>query len=383
MQSEGSETLPGRRPGRQAFLARGGGVRDLLIAVLLSAAILPVYAALGGKVELLGRLQLWQAEWHLWAERHFPAAAGGTTTAPSPDSAASDFRLERDPFLVFTKEDGLRYHPLIDFAGAQFPGERPAPEKRDFFGFRNSFNAYLDPGPYRYIVMTGNSELVGVTHHTTIAQDLEFILNARSPKRYRVLNLGLNNATSSNEINFFVNLAFNLHPEFVISHSFVTDMRDGDKEAPEFQKIGMFFPDFETKWIRLDDAASFDPEGPARLHGPPSEKYLLQGFMRDLQRYRAIAAASGAHFIFGLQKFDEDRAKGSSAEADWARVKRMYEKFKTLLRERPSNIDVIDFNSVAEVQFASPTDPMHTTDGSARRIAEVYADRILALEGRK
>ena len=168
--------------------------------------------------------------------------------------------------------------------------------------------------------MTGNSELVGVTHKRTIAENLELILNARSRKKYRVLNLGLNNATSSNEINFFVNLAFNLHPEFVISHSFITDMRDGDKEAPQFQRIGMFFPDFETTWIRLVDADDYDPRGPGRFHGPPSEKYLLEGFVRDLQRYQAIAAASGARFIFGLQKFDESHAMGTASEADWARV---------------------------------------------------------------
>ncbi|MGO8867090.1 MAG: hypothetical protein ACLQME_11370 [Alphaproteobacteria bacterium] len=356
------------------------GARDLVIALLLGAAILLGFDALGGRIELLGRLHLWHAQWHLWVERHFPASAAGIGAAASAQPVATDFRLKRDPFLVFTKEDGLRYHPLIDFAGAQFPGARSSYEKRDFFGFRNDFNAYLNPGSYTYIVMTGNSELVGATHTTTIAQDLEFILNTRSERKYRVLNLGLNSATSSNEINFFVNLAFNLHPEFVISHSFVTDMRDCDKEAPEFQKIGMFFPDFETKWIRLDDAANYDPEGPARFRGPPSEKYLLEGFVRDLQRYRAIAAASGARFIFGLQKFDESRAKGTPGEADWARVKRMYENFKALLREHPLKIDMIDFNSVAEVHLASSTDPMHTTNASARRIAEIYADRILALE---
>ena len=173
---------------------------------------------------------------------------------PPAEHASPDFRLARNPFLAFTEEAGLRYHPLIDVAGAQFPSHRPYFEARDFFGFRNNFNAYFDPGDYTYIVMTGNSELVGISHDVPIAQNLENILNARSRKKYRVLNLGLNSATSANEINYFVNLGFNLHPEFVISHAFVTDMSDGNKVAPEFQTIGMFYQDFETSWIRLIDA---------------------------------------------------------------------------------------------------------------------------------
>ena len=61
----------------------------------------------------------------------------------------------------------------------------------------------------------------------------------------------------------------------------------------------------------------------------------------------------------------------------------MYASFKALLRDRALYVDMIDFNSVADVQLASPTDPMHTTDTSARRIAEIYADHILALEGQR
>ena len=115
-------------------------------------------------------------------------------------------------------------------------------EERDFFGFRNNFNAYFVPGDFTYIVMTGNSELVGFTHQTTIAQNLEKILNARTGRKYRVLNLALNSATTANEINYFVNLAFNLHPEFVISHSFAMDMLYGYEVAPEFQAMGLFYP---------------------------------------------------------------------------------------------------------------------------------------------
>ena len=292
----------------RVWLARALGTRDstgreFLVALLLAGAILLGYSAALGKIELLSRLHLWYEEKELRVERYLSSSDAERESAPPVDQTSSDFRLARNPFLAFTGEAGFRYHPLIDIVGAQFRGNFHFFEERDFFGFRNNFNAYFDPGDYTYIVMTGNSELVGISHNVTIAQNLENILNARSRKKFRVLNLGLNSATTANEINYFVNLAFNLHPEFVISHSFVTDMIYGYLVAPEFQSIGMFYQGMQTTWIQLIDAANYDPQGPARFHGPPSDKHLLEGFVRNLQRYRAIAQASGGRFIFGLQKF--------------------------------------------------------------------------------
>jgi len=373
---------------RLAWLAHALGSRcssghEVLVGLLVAGAILLGYSAVAGRIELLSRLYLWYQEKELWVERNLSTSDGVHNSASPAQRAPSDFRLARNPFLAFTGEAGFRYHPLIDIVGAQFNGNFHFFKQRDFFGFRNKFNAYFDPGDYTYIVMTGNSELVGISHNVPIAENLANILNARSRKKYRVLNLGLKSATTANEINYFVNLAFNLHPEFVISHSFITDMVYGYQVAPEFQSIGMFYQGMQGTWMRLIDAENYDPKGPERLFGPPSEKHLLEGFTRNLERYRAVAQASGARFIFGLQKFDETHVKGTPSEADWARVKRMYERFKVLLRTGRIDVDVIDFNTVPGIQLSSPVDPIHTTDVAARRIAEIYADHILALEREK
>ncbi len=360
--------------------------------MLLAGTVLFAFGAAGGKIELWNRLYLWYASKEIAAQDHaLPLQAKGERTAASED-AAGEFRLDHDPFLTFTKRTGFRLHPLIDFVGANFNDDKDIFmgqttehywQDRDFFGFRNNFNAYFDPGGYTYIVMTGNSEAVGFRHETTIAQNLQSILEARTGKRYRVLNLALNSATSANEINYFINLGFDLHPAFVISHGFAMDMLYGYQVAPEFQSMGLFYHALAKIQAERIHAGNFDPRAFELAEQSVSEGHLLEGCIRNLERYRAIAEASGAKFILGIQKFDASRVKGLPGpigESGYDRVARMYTKFKEILARGQLDLDVIDFNTYPGIELAVATDAIHTTEASSRRIAEIYADHILALE---
>ena len=365
---------------------------EFLLALLFAGTVLVGFGAAGGKIELWNRMQLWYASRDIGAEaRESPAPAGRMPTASSV-AAAGEFRLTQDPFLTFTKRTGFRFHPLIDFVGADFHGDQDFFlgsttahfwEERDFFGFRNDFNAYFDPGDYIYVVMTGNSEAVGFRHDTTIAQNLQAILRARTGKKYRVLNLAMNSATSANEINFFVNLGFDLHPAFVISHGFAMDMLYGYQVAPEFQSMGLFYHALAKIQAERIHAGNFDPRAFELADQSVSEGHLLEGCIRNLERYRALAEASGAKFILGIQKFDAGRVKGLPGpvgEFGYARIARMYVKFKEILARGRSDLDVIDFNTHAGIELAVATDAIHTTETSSRRIAEIYAEQILASE---
>jgi len=369
----------------RALRSRRSSIREILAAMILAAAVLLGYRLTGSKIELSSRLHLWYAEKELRVRQLFSAeSATAANAAASTAPGESDFRLERSPFLSIVGEIGFRYHPLIDMTGTQFLGLDHTFKAWDFFGFRNDFNAYFDPGDYLYIVITGNSEAVGAAHRTgTIAQDLQEILSARSGKKYRVLNLAMNSATTANEINYFVNLGFNLHPRFVISHSFAMDTYYGRFVPPLFRKMGLFYYQIERDWSKLVHAGNYDAKlFEDETSRPPSERYLLEGLTRNLQRYRAIAQASGAKFIFGIQKFDESRVRGTPSEEGYVEVRHMYGEFQSWLRDHPNDLDVIDFNKFADIEVG-PNDPIHTTQASARRIAEIYADHILALEGKQ
>lgn len=165
-------SLTGGQPWRRfahALRSRRSSGLELLLAVLLAGSVALGYAEGGGKIELLSRLQLWYEARDLWARGSAaPSLRSAGEAASASVGAPSDFHLQRDPFLAATGQLGWRFHPFIDMAGTFFMGDYK-PNVRDFFGFRNSFNAYFEPGDYTYIVMTGNSELAGASHEVSIA----------------------------------------------------------------------------------------------------------------------------------------------------------------------------------------------------------------------
>ena len=265
------------------------------------------------------RLALWGAHIQLqaWAHRLTPGTA--KQPAASALQAAADFRLDHDPFLTFAERAGFRLHPLIDFVGTDFGGDPHFFMGKTteyywrvprLFGFRNNFNAYFDPGDFTYIVMTGNSELVGISHETSIAQNLEKILNERTGRNYRVLNLAMNSATTAQEINFFRQPGVRSSPRVrhqpLIFHGYRLRISGAHRS---FSRWGLFYlPTAKDSTERIH-AGNHDPRAFVLADEAVSEKHLLEGCIRNLQRYRDIAMASGAHFIMGIQKFDASRVK--------------------------------------------------------------------------
>jgi hypothetical protein len=272
----------------------------------------------------------------------------------------SNLSTGRNPFLAFTGESGFRFHPFIDVAGTQFRGNHNFFGERDYFGFRNNFDAYFNPGNYRYIIMTGNSEAVGISHDTTIAQKLEKILNDLTGQNWRVLNLAINSASTANEINNFVNLGFNLKPEFVISHSFITDIVYGQQVPPEFRQMGLFYYGFQITYSKSVQQGNYNPvdwEKADSVARADKDIYLLDGLLKNLHRYKNISNASGAHFIFGLQKFDSKNTLGTPSFESYDLALKLYRELINTRRNSLSDIDFIDFNAFQDrwIQARSAT----------------------------
>jgi hypothetical protein len=302
-----------------------------------------------------------------WAANFFPQLKTEATTVS-----------QRNPFLAFVGEPDIRFHPFIDMAGVYVEnGDKEFFKQRDYFGFRNRFDAYSNPGDYRYIVLTGNSEAVGLLQKTTIAERLQRILNERTGSRFRVLNLAMNGATTANEINYFVNLGFRLKPEFVISHSFVTDVYYGILVPEEFRRLGLVYAVLQTTWSKDINRANLPSRAFEIPSAPPGTFGTLDAMVANIRRYKAIAGAAGAQFVWGVQKFDWHHTIGSPAEANWRRVDDHYQEFRRRIADF-SGIDVIDFNTVSPpIELGGKLDPIHTKDDSAERIAQIYADWII------
>src|ERR1700688_4920705 len=195
-------------------------LREIPLGLTLGAAVVAALLFAGVHVELVDRTRLWYDTWSLAATKTLSLHGLFRAMRPPAIGKVGETELRQLDFNPFIRGPGgggggIRYHPLLDLTGAY--GAPPSPE--DFFGFRNYFNAYFDPpGRYRYVIMTGNSELAGFLHPKTIAEYLEEILRERTHENWRVVNFGMNGATTSNELAYFVYLGYRLHPAIVISH---------------------------------------------------------------------------------------------------------------------------------------------------------------------
>jgi hypothetical protein len=350
----------------QRWLSTGAGIA-------LAALVLFAMQAAQLRVQMIKDFDRWEQNITL------PIRFKGSAIKSYPAEQTQQLALGegRNPFLAFTGEAGIRFHPLIDMAGAQFAKNVDFFAKRDYFGFRNSSNLYFNRNShYRYVVITGNSEAVGLTHVEPISRKLERILQSRVSPAFRVLNLAMNSATTSNEINYFVNLAFDLHPEFTISHSFATDMVYGLQAPIEFRYIGMFSAGMQNTWSTMIHVNNYDSHAFAvAFPSQINDTYAMDGMIHNLLRYKAIAEAAGGQFIWGLQKFSSRSVAGTPSDVTWKQVDLEYD-ILAARRGDLQGLDVIDFNRVDGISTAA-NDPIHTTDASADRIAQIYADYII------
>jgi len=146
-----------------------------------------------------------------------------------------------NPFVTYDARPGNKYHAFVDYSGVH--GIYPEQIALDYFGFRNDRDLYFDiDRDYTLVVLTGGSESAGYSHRTTIAEHLEKVLNEVTERTCRVLNLGMNSYCLPNEINTYVNLAYHLKPEIVVSHTGWNDFFYARMVPYNFKRLGLFFP---------------------------------------------------------------------------------------------------------------------------------------------
>ena len=352
-------------------------VREIPLGLTLGAVIVAALIFAGVHVELVDRTKLWYEGWAVEARKslslhgfarvlHSPVARG-TSETELP-------KLDFNPFIRGPngKNGEIRYHPLLELAGAY--GTPPSP--KDFFGFRNYFDAYFDPpGRYRYVIMTGNSELAGFLHPKTIAEYLEDILRERTHANWRVVNFGMNGATTSNEMTYFVDLGYRLHPAIVISHSMWTDLWYAATLPPQFRDLGLLIQDNEIKWNKILHAGNFDPiefEKFDQIAKMDPRRGIVEAYFGNLEEYKTLVEASGARFIAGLQLVQD----GAHLDPSGVSKTEIMQMIASFLQQHKTDIEMVDFNKLNE-RYKIQVTGMHTDAAGARTIAEIYADEIL------
>lgn len=371
---------------------------EMILAII--AAVVMNYAVF----IFTGRAALFEQalRWTKRSQNVVDEAARQIAVAPPPPITRN--MLATNPFLSSMTTEGIRYHPLLDVAeGSLLDLESsgrardgfPLFFRQDYFGFRNDEDLYFERDPsIRLVVMTGNSELHGVTHRVTIAQLLQRKLRERTGENWKVLNLAMRGGSLSYEINYFVHLGQPLKPEVVISHSGWVDMTRVPELPIRFQQSGVWFGFnllHSQIWAGKIDFTNWDapiwnvatPDADRRY----AELTLPQKVISKIGGFADIARASGARFIYGLQPsaIQNTRvtpenaskiAEGGGLSENEASYLRIFPGVHSLMKEQ-RHISWIDFTEVSGIAMATNRDTIHTTDASADKIAEVYLAQIL------
>jgi len=169
--------------------------------------------------------------------------------------------------------------------------------------------------------MTGGSEAAGFTHTKTIAQNLEEILNSKIKNtQFKVLNLAMNSYSVPNEINAYTHLAYQLKPEYVITHSGSNDISNSLQSPEKFKKLGLFYNKaLEKFWLpilydnvnmvyvpNLDPNASLVTlieyyERKTFLVYKKGLDQVVDSYMMNIKKYKTIVESNEGKLIVGIQ----------------------------------------------------------------------------------
>jgi len=205
---------------------------------------------------------------------------------------------ESNPFLPKGENPGYKYHPFIDYSGVHV--QHPETSKLDYFGFRNDRDYYFEREDCLLVVLTGGSESAGFSHKVTIAEHLEKMLLERLGYPTCVMNLSMNSYTTANEINAYVNLAFHLRPDFVISHSGSNDLGYGVLVPPLFRQLGLFYLKHMEYWRERLHHLNPAFDYPLTVNHRDLDD-ITKFYFENLKKYRSIVEANGGAFIGGIQ----------------------------------------------------------------------------------
>jgi hypothetical protein len=179
----------------------------------------------------------------------------------------------------------------------------------------------------------------------------------------------MNSYVLANEMSVFVHLAYRLRPFAVITHSGWNDMIFGTLAPPPFKRLGLNFLSATLDWLpRL-----YELQEKQMSRWAVDERgigYVVDAYMANIEKYRRIVASSGARFVHGVQGHNRTRRETDEVHRS---VYRLYADLEKRIAQRP---DVVNFTGDTRLMY---TDAVHSTESSAPKIAERYADFLQQL----
>jgi hypothetical protein len=284
-----------------------------------------------------------------------------------------------NPFNHNPGRKEMMFDPVTGLGGIMCRGKYDSCQA-DYFGFRNPHGNeiyYQKPGKDRIIVVTGNSESMGYNHRISIAENLQNMLEEKG-FHFKVLNLAVNSHSSPHELNTYIHYAYELKPEFVISHSGGVPASLVKMIPEKFRQLGLFYHytqvDISRRYYFGKFVKRVNPEEILRRTDSNEDAEI---YLKFLKKYNYIVKNNHGHFILGLQKIFLSGENIGEVAKEWHEVPIFYKRLNNLLPE--AEIDFIDFNSREDLSSSSSWDAIHSTSESAVVIAEIYAEHIIKI----
>ncbi len=281
----------------------------------------------------------------------------------------SDEKNSINIFIEDTPDNiGYKYHPLIEFTNVHGKYET----KNDYFGFRNKKDYYFKKNDNIKIIFTGGSECAGYGHEKTISDFLSTLLREKyKTEKIDVINLCMNSYVISNEIQTFINLAWNLKPDIVISHTGWNDAFYSVFVPNKFIQNGMIYYIGQEQWkdILYDNKIKFKNVNDKMIKNFDADLFFKNTKI-NLEKYDKIVKAAEGKLIVGLQPFNRNHYKDKNKyqEISLINMKKLNENFNKL------NMHKINFNHyIYSFKFI---DNIHTETSSAKISAEIYSKYI-------
>jgi len=297
------------------------------------------------------------------------------------DKRLTQSKKENKNFFISgfkNEENGYRLHPYINYSNVMVDKRFGfKQEDLDYFGFRNSKDLYFDTERhYKLIVITGGSEVAGFSHKTTIAESIEKQINNHFKNKkdaelikYKVLNLGMNSYSVSDEISSYVHLIYHLKPEFIISHSGYNDFNYASQIPKQFgEELGLNFMPYMYCWTMRMVYLKKCPKNfyTYKYNSDVNNNKILNAYKKNVKKFKTIVEENDGTFIFGLQGYEMDfmdqRHKG---------IKNLYD----LITNDENNIFDINFVDFKEIKY---DDNVHSNSANGPQIiAKAYVDLII------
>lgn len=274
----------------------------------------------------------------------------------------------------------------------------------DSLGYRigGRFDRFRDRHPmHRVVAVTGGSAAFGwrCFHDDIFTQVLEHRLNSRlseagREERVTVLNFAISGHSILDEMRSLLLFAQAARPDVVLSHSGFNDFFYAPNIDPELlSRYAFLYCHVHDQALRLaqepPDAAALDR--------------IVEAFLLRVRQFAALAEATGAAFLFGLQpttigkSLTRDEVEGVrdwlehfAGATRWGNYRLMLESVQAayprlrrrLRKEEGGALRWIDLQSpVLGAAGAQPLffDPVHMTPAGHAAVAEAYLDTVLDL----